>query len=612
MIKTRTKPGKTGNTRGHFERNNYYFGKMMTVRDFQSQQSYDNEKRWLLNRLGLGWGVLCGLKVLPHPQGGARVIVKPGLALDQYGNEIWVFEEQILDLAANAPGEPPATSPPQPGTCYYLSVQYLECPVEPTPIPVEDCEKPDTGCVYNRTRETFKLLVSYDSPAEPEKPAIFDEHGCRVDCFRALHDPTPLVIEQCPERRQCQPVPLAQICHDENAPNPLLINNAPPYRKLAFSNEALRHLLECLERELWISHAARYDRRQFVPLLAQTIKGLEYRGGKLFTHAENVGKHPCRLTTDGKFIWITDCEDEHLVRIRRRDNTVVTDPPIQLEMKNWGIAYDSQRMWVTHHESADPENGMGGQISWVNVCNFANGSIGELKDYPREIVFDGRYLWISHHKAVEEERAVIYYLSLTVIDPRSGSVAAVYEAPLPTEAKSTIKGMAFDGDMVWMIYHVTGRNGLVAAHLQDGSIVVEEPRECGTDEPEDVAFDGTHIWVSGKDGAFKIDIYGDKDPISPFRRRDHSALAFDGKYMWAAQYKEYLFNRVDTLNPEKEAGGEEIEIEGEDYQVSRMCFDGHYLWAAASVAAPQRRTPAKTQSPENETPRQGLVHRLLA
>ena len=44
------------------ERNNYYYGKLMTVRDFLDEQRYFNEKRWLINRMISGWGVVCGLK----------------------------------------------------------------------------------------------------------------------------------------------------------------------------------------------------------------------------------------------------------------------------------------------------------------------------------------------------------------------------------------------------------------------------------------------------------------------------------------------------------------------------------------------------------------------
>ncbi|RIK74672.1 hypothetical protein DCC62_14805, partial [candidate division KSB1 bacterium] len=47
-----------------FERNNYFYSKLMTVRDFFAEQRYFNEKRWLMNRMISGWGVVCGLDVI--------------------------------------------------------------------------------------------------------------------------------------------------------------------------------------------------------------------------------------------------------------------------------------------------------------------------------------------------------------------------------------------------------------------------------------------------------------------------------------------------------------------------------------------------------------------
>lgn len=41
-----------------YERNNYYYGKLLTSRDFQVEQSYINDKRRLMNRLFGGSGIV--------------------------------------------------------------------------------------------------------------------------------------------------------------------------------------------------------------------------------------------------------------------------------------------------------------------------------------------------------------------------------------------------------------------------------------------------------------------------------------------------------------------------------------------------------------------------
>ena len=46
-----------------FERNRYFYRKFMTVRDFVQEQEYFNSKRWMINRLLFGSGIVCGLEV---------------------------------------------------------------------------------------------------------------------------------------------------------------------------------------------------------------------------------------------------------------------------------------------------------------------------------------------------------------------------------------------------------------------------------------------------------------------------------------------------------------------------------------------------------------------
>jgi hypothetical protein len=83
----------------HFERNNYYDGKSLNVRDLTDEQRYFNEKRWLINRMVLGWGVVCGLEVCF--QDGC-LVVRPGLAIDCCGHEILVCAPQRIGFGAVA------------------------------------------------------------------------------------------------------------------------------------------------------------------------------------------------------------------------------------------------------------------------------------------------------------------------------------------------------------------------------------------------------------------------------------------------------------------------------------------------------------------------------
>src|SRR5690348_16916586 len=71
-----------------FERNRYFYGKLLTVRDFESEQTYFNDKRRLLNRLLHGIGVVAGLQVIKVDD--KSVSVQAGVALDHLGREIVV------------------------------------------------------------------------------------------------------------------------------------------------------------------------------------------------------------------------------------------------------------------------------------------------------------------------------------------------------------------------------------------------------------------------------------------------------------------------------------------------------------------------------------------
>ena len=77
----------------HFERNNYFHGKTLSARDLSDEQGYLNEKRWLINRTVLGWGVVCGLDVCLE---NGCLMVRPGLALDCCGHELLVCAEQTI------------------------------------------------------------------------------------------------------------------------------------------------------------------------------------------------------------------------------------------------------------------------------------------------------------------------------------------------------------------------------------------------------------------------------------------------------------------------------------------------------------------------------------
>lgn len=577
----------------YFERLNYYFGKMMTVRDFQDDQKYFNEKRSILNLFGIGWGVLCGLKVEPDPDRTSHVIVQPGFALDQNGNEIMICKPQIVNLSS-VEGQQPITSPPTPSQCF-IYLEYKECLAEPSPIPVEECEEMETECVYNRTRETFKLSVSYDEPHLPDllDQNIKDKMHCVVDCIRFMQNPIPVIIEKCPDRKPCQRIPLARVWYSEDSP-PTELNVDNNVRKVVYSNEVLYQLIQCLEQELWKVHAAHYDRRRNVPSLAQTIRGLNYKNGKLY-YKTGIGIHPSRITTDGTCIWITDPDAvdpdsklKKIIRIDREDFTEINEPKILLPDKSWGIAFDGHYMWVTHPESSNCK------ITGINICDITDRIVvSDLPGKPEEIIFDGRFLWVSHH--IEGN----HYLSK--IDPAAHQFMDKFE--IGSGLANPIKSMAFDGHAIWIIYDDAGLRKINVMSEETGEPIDPEPLNpirTPFVEPNDIIFDGSHIWVSNKSGVSKFKLQGDDNAfLWTSQNQRLTAASFDGRYVWATDINDCRLYRIDIFSEENDQGYLEIGMAENitSYEVSRICFDGSFLWIAGTGVIGNNHT--------------GIIHRLL-
>lgn len=147
-------------------RNRYFYGKLLDVFHFDLEQTYINRKRWLINRLGLGSGVLCGLTVVPSND-GTGLVIGPGVAIDPYGREIVVpgsspvvDPRQPTDACGASSGDPVAE-----GTVVTICLAYHECEAEQVPAMVCDCDG-QNGCQSSSIRERYMVLVQ-DQAAAP-------------------------------------------------------------------------------------------------------------------------------------------------------------------------------------------------------------------------------------------------------------------------------------------------------------------------------------------------------------------------------------------------------------------------------------------------------------
>jgi len=79
-----------------FKRNRYFFGKMMSEKDFQDEQDYFREKHKLHNRFLHGYGVVTGLEVSASDDPPGMVRVEAGYAIDHMGNDVLLPEAQTV------------------------------------------------------------------------------------------------------------------------------------------------------------------------------------------------------------------------------------------------------------------------------------------------------------------------------------------------------------------------------------------------------------------------------------------------------------------------------------------------------------------------------------
>jgi hypothetical protein len=150
-------------------RNNYFYGKLLDVQHFTLEQRYFNNKRWLLNRLGYGSGVMCGLQLTVVD---GRLVLLPGVAIDPLGREIVVPVPTPIDprQVTDECGKPLRRAE---GRFVTICLAYHPCATELVPVLVSDCDQRD-GCAPSTIRESFAVLVREGEP-EPYTP------DCAID-----------------------------------------------------------------------------------------------------------------------------------------------------------------------------------------------------------------------------------------------------------------------------------------------------------------------------------------------------------------------------------------------------------------------------------------------
>lgn len=357
-----------------FERNNYFNGKLLCAADLQAEQRYFNDKRSLINRMVLGWGIVCGLEVTLE---NGCLVVAPGLALDCCGRELLVCDRRVLEietvreaLGGRSPGSggtpvtgygtpPPGSgTPPGYGTPpsgyggptggprdpqydrpseasgypgdpetrperWVLCLEYRECRIHPVKTPAS-CEPKPGRPQYNRIRDDYQLTI------RPWSKACPDDHtqdGCphdRLTVATPLHRALVDQSRTCPECKDCACVVLAIGDLDTTYQPPALRLDPDSwkYRRIVYTNPALAGVIQCLHGGLahiaamnWVP-GAQFKADEFLDRLGRDRLRVSFDQPMNARTVTNV--YTCRLSI---FVTTTEgsCPVQFHIPVRRID-----------------------------------------------------------------------------------------------------------------------------------------------------------------------------------------------------------------------------------------------------------------------------------------------------
>lgn len=165
------------------ERNNYFFGKLMTVRDFEAEQEYFNSKRRLGNKMLSGSGIVSGLDVILVDN--KTFSLETGMALDYLGREIVVSEPYVRRLNVIKGFEENKDK-----GILYLCIKYAEQLKETTFSVASSGKSNGVSEEFNRVSEGYELFLTAEKPKEDslkidslvyESKKLYDAGGVKIN-----------------------------------------------------------------------------------------------------------------------------------------------------------------------------------------------------------------------------------------------------------------------------------------------------------------------------------------------------------------------------------------------------------------------------------------------
>jgi hypothetical protein len=161
-------------------RNRYFRGKLLAVADYKAEQRYLIQRRRMVNRAVLGWGVISGFNVTVANH---KIGISDGVAFDNCGREVVACEAVSLEKSADVvwltPSDPPKMDGKPAAGLYLLSAHYAECLIDGVKIE-EGCGQ--SAYEWNHVRETVVYSLRPFEQCPCGRPGCHKPHYKESDC----------------------------------------------------------------------------------------------------------------------------------------------------------------------------------------------------------------------------------------------------------------------------------------------------------------------------------------------------------------------------------------------------------------------------------------------